>query len=141
MLSLPECRWDLHQEMMQELVCPDQFYLAELLRNGISEERKWILVSSLLLIHICNYLLVFTKELNPNSPYWEKICEEITYTAFVKRTVCFNNVSECLVALHISFRIMCPVKEAHVLEWKVLLFCKSGTCFLAKLWHIRFLKP
>lgn len=141
MLSLQECRWDLQQEMMLELFCPDQFYLSELLQNGINEERKWILVPSLLLIHMCNYLLVFTEELNPNSPYWEKICEEITYTVFVKRTVCFNIVSECLVALHISFTIKCPVKETFVLEWNLWLFYKSGTWFLAKLWHIWFLMP
>lgn len=72
-------------------------------QNGISEVRKWVLVSSLLVICICNYLLVFTEEIHPNSLYRRKTFEEITYTGLIMRNVCFNNVSGCLVAWHISF--------------------------------------
>lgn len=110
-LSLQEFLVQVGLGVELELTGMDHVYLAELWQNGISEERKWILVSSLLLSHICNYHLVFTEELSPYSQYWGKTFEEVTYTEFIKRTVCFNNVSECLVAWHIRFRIAHPVKE------------------------------
>lgn len=85
-----------------------------IIAKWIGEERKWVLVSSLPLIHVCNYLLVFTKELSPNSLYWKKKkkVRKSCNTVFVERTICFNNVSECLVAWHISCRITCPAKES-----------------------------
>lgn len=102
-------------------------HLAELGQNGISEDWKLILMSSLCLNHICNYFSCVYWRANSRFPvlrgnFWGNHIQRVYRST---DSVSMVWLKACLLSE------ACPGKE-DISEWKVLFFWNSKNPFLAR---------